>query len=393
MSAHAVLSPSAASRWLTCTPSARLEQKHEARQSEYADEGTLAHDVGKILILKKLGSMPTKVYEKQLKEHEKSKHYSLGMWDLMDEYSTFVLERYAEQQAVTKDALIIVEQQVKLDRYVPESFGTVDVQIVANRILDIIDLKYGKGVPVSAVNNKQLKLYALGCLDDFDFLYDIDTVRLTIYQPRLGSISTWSISVAELKQWGETELREKARLAYDGEGELVAGDHCMFCKIKQRCRANAELQMKLAEYEFHDHSLLTDEEIVDIFLKAKQFTSWLNGITKHAIEEAVLHNKQWPGLKLVQGRSNRRYVDETEIETLLKEKGFKEEDILKKKLIGIGDMTKLLGTTDFNKYLKDLVIKPDGKPTLVDENDNKPAYNPSEAAKRDFEEQFDDDEI
>lgn len=384
---HALLSPSSASRWLNCTPSARLEQQFPETTSEYADEGTLAHKLGELLIRQTLKTVEKAQFKSLMKEVEDSKHFDASMENYCEDYAVFVVEQFADAQSRTKDALIFLEHKLDMSEYVPEGFGTGDVVIIADGILDFTDLKYGKGVPVSAVENKQMMLYGLGALRSFDHLYDIHTVRMTIYQPRIDNISTWEISVEDLKAWAEYELKPKAEMAFKGEGEYKAGNHCQFCKAKATCRTLAEKNLELAVHEFQDPALLTDEQISDILGRIKLFTIWTDAVEAHALTQAVDHGKKWPGYKLVEGRSNRQYKDETAVADVLLKKGFAEDLIYKKKIIGITEMEKNVGKKQFTELLSDLIIKPAGKPTLVPESDKRPEFKSVDSAVRDFAEQ------
>ncbi len=385
MSTHAILSPSGASRWLACTPSARLEETFPDRAGEVAAEGTLAHALGELLLRLHTKAINKKAFDKEFKRIQIDPLYDNSMQDYAEDYATFVLERFAEAQAHTKDAMLFLEQKLDLTEYVPDGFGTGDALIIADRTLDIIDLKYGKGVAVFSEKNKQMMLYGLGALRAFDFIYAIDVVRMTIYQPRIDNISTWEIPATELREWAETELRTKAAMAFEGEGEFVPGSHCQFCKAKAVCKAHAEMHLEAAKYEFKEAVLLNDEEVADILNRADAFNKWLNAVQDHALREAVENGKKWPGYKLVEGRSNRMYSDETKVADRLVSIGFKEEVIYTKKLLGITAMEKEITKKVFAENLNDLIIKPDGKPTLVPASDKRPELNSMDAAKADFQ--------
>lgn len=383
-SAHAVLSPSAASRWLACTPSARLEQQFPNKSSSAADEGTLAHRLGELLINEKLGRLTKQKVKAEMKEITASQYYDAAMQEHADNYATYVLERFNEARARTSDAVLFTEKKLNLTDYIQEGFGTGDAGIIADAVLDLIDLKYGKGVPVSSVDNKQLMIYALGVLRDYDYMYDIQTVRITIYQPRLDNISEWQISVAELRTWAETVLKPKAEIAFAGKGEFTPGAHCQFCKAKARCRALANHNMELAQHDFKLPSTLDDNEVADILGKIDLLTSWAKSVSDHALEEA-LNGKTWPGFKVVEGRSNRKYTDEAAIVKLLEEKGFAEDLIYKRReLIGLTDMEKTIGKANFKDWLTPYTIKPKGSPALVPESDKRPAIGSTESAVNDF---------
>lgn len=384
MAAHAVLSPSGASRWLSCTPSARLEEQFPDRAGAAASEGTLAHSLGELLIRFKTKEVTRAEYARSLAKIQSDGQYDHAMFEHAEAYAVFVLEALSESRAHTKDALLFLEQKLDLTDYIPEGFGTGDVIIIADKVLKIIDLKYGKGVPVSAVNNSQMKLYALGALKQFSMLYDIETVEMTIYQPRLDSVTTDIVNADELLKWADEYLVPRASMAFAGTGEAVAGDHCRFCKARAVCRVNADFNLELAKHDFKAPELLNDEEISEIMTRSDRFTKWLTDVEEHALNEAVNNGKKWPGYKLVEGRSNRAFTDETKVvETLLKE-GFKDEQLYTKKLVGITAIEKEVGKAEFNKLLGPYVVKPPGKPTLVPESDKRPVFNSSDAAAKDF---------
>lgn len=381
---HAVLSPSAASRWLECTRSARLEQQFPDSSGVAAAEGTLAHTLSELIIGYKLGRVSKKKYHDELRFIQANELYDNSMYEYCDAFSAYVLEQYHTAQAHTKDALIFLEDRVDLTRWIQEGYGTVDIKIIADRVLDIIDLKYGKGVSVSAEENKQMMLYGLGELEKVDFMYDIETVRMTIYQPRIDNISTFEMSVSALRKWAEDELVPKAKLAFAGKGEFVAGKHCQFCKVRATCKANSAMQLELAKHDFKEATLLTDEEVSDIISRAKGFETWLEAVKSHALQEA-LKGKKWPGHKLVSGKSSRVYTDEAKIAEVLKAQGYTDARIFTKKLLGITAMEKEITKAAFTTFLSDLVTKPNGAPTLVSDTDKRPAINSVEAAQKDFE--------
>jgi hypothetical protein len=393
MSAHAVLSPSGAHRWLSCTRSARLEQQFPDNAGQAAAEGTLAHSLGELITKFKLKKISKQVYRRELKKIEADKLFDQSMMDHTESYSVFVLERYYEAQSHTKDAVIYLEHLLNLTDYVPDGFGTGDSVIIADGTMEIIDLKYGKGVLVTATNNKQMMLYALGALKDFDFIYDIDTVRMTIFQPRLDNFSTWEVKVEDLLSWAELDLKPKAALAFKGEGEFLPGTHCQFCKAKAMCKANADYNLELARYEFAIPELLTDEEVADILERAKNFTDWLKAVTGHALNEAVNNGKKWPGWKLVEGKSNRTYSDETAVANRLVEKGFAEDLIYKRELLGITAMEKAIGKKEFAVHLGGLIIKPQGKPALAPITDKREELNSVDAAQKEFADAYVESEI
>lgn len=374
MSDHAVLSASGAHRWLNCLPSARLELEFVNNESSAAAEGTAAHALCEHKLKKALrmrSKRPVSVYNSdEMEEHS-------------DAYVEFVMEQLELAKQSCTDPLILIEQRLDFSCYVPQGFGTGDCIIIADKKLHIIDFKYGMGVLVDAVDNPQMKLYALGALDIYDSLYDIEEVSMTIFQPRRENVSTWTIRVEDLKDWAEKELKPKAKKAYDGEGEYLPGEWCTFCRAAVKCRARAEEKLKLAQSEFKLPPLLTDSEIEDVLSKLSDLTKWANEIIAYATDAAVNHGKEWHGFKVVEGRSVRKYKDEDAVAEVAKANGYK--DIFRQSLITLTEMERLMGKAKFEKILGDLIYKPPGKPTLVPLSDKRPAMNVSNA-KNEFSE-------
>lgn len=386
---HALLSPSGASRWLACTPSARLETEFADKAGDAAAEGTLAHSLGELLILLKTGRISKANYNKKLKAIQADKFYGNDMMEYCEDYAVYVMETFSAAIGRTKDALLFTETKLDLTEFIPDGFGTADINIVADHILDFIDLKYGKGVEVSAIENKQMMVYALGALSQFDFLYNISTVRMHIYQPRMDNISVWEIDATELKQWGSDELVPKAKMAFAGEGEFVPGKHCQFCRARPTCRAHAEKQIEIFEYDLKAARLLTDVEVSDVLSRAKDLTSWLTEIKDYALDQAVNNSKKWPGYKLVAGRADRFYTDPQAVADKLLKAGFTEEKIYEpKELLGITKMEKAITKKVFAEELSELVKKPAGKPTLAPADDQRPELNSLDKATSDFEEEI-----
>jgi len=382
--AHAILSPSSASRWLSCTPSARLEQSFPDSSGMAAAEGTLAHNLGELILRKYFWLIKDQEYNHCLTLIKCDPLYNEDLQSHAEAYAAFVIEHFESAKLTTKDALIFIEKSLDLTDFVPEGFGTGDAVIIADGTMKIIDLKYGKGVSVSCVKNKQMMLYALGALKEFDYMYDVNNVEMIIYQPRLDNISSYEMTAADLMQWGTTELIPKAKLAFEGKGEFCPGDHCRFCKVKPQCKALANQQLELAKYDFQESVLLTDAEIADVLGRADTFSSWIKSVEDYAYSEAVNNNKKWPGWKLVEGRSNRVYADQQKVADKLLSEGFDEETIYTKSLLGITAMEKVITKKTFETVLTGLVIKPQGKPALVPENDKRPEYKSADSAKNDF---------
>ena len=374
MSNHALLSASPSHRWLNCTPSARLELEFENTGSEAAREGTAAHALCEHKLKRALhmGSRrPVSDYD------------SDEMEECTDAYVDFVMEQYEAAKQVCEDPVILIEQRLDFSCYVPDGFGTGDCLIISDNRLHIIDFKYGMGVLVEAEGNPQMKLYALGALAVYDALYDIREVSMTIFQPRRENVSTWTIPVEDLKAWAENELKPRAKMAYDGEGEYLPGEWCTFCRAAVRCRARAEEKLKLAQTEFRMPPLLTDAEIEDILAVLPDLTKWANEITAYALDTALNHGKEWNGFKVVEGRSVRKYRDEEAVAEAAKEAGYK--DIYRQSLIPLTEMQRLMGKDKFEEILGGLITKAPGRPTLVPKSDRRPAMNVSNAINEFYE--------
>ena len=371
---HAVLSASSSERWLHCPPSARLCENYDDKGSDYAAEGTDAHALCEYRLKLALG-LPAEDPTENLT------WYNEEMEECAEAYASYVLElvEAANQTGITPTVLI--EQQVVFSRWVDEGFGTADCIVIANNTLNIVDYKHGKGVEVSAEGNSQMMLYALGALEISDYIYDIKDVQMTIFQPRKSNVSTFRITKDALMEWANGELTEKAKLAYEGQGDFNCGEWCRFCKAKAECRERANANLEMARYEFQSPALLTDEEIADILGKVDALTDWASDVKEYALQQAV-SGKQWQGYKLVEGRSNRKYTNEDSVAAAVKVAGF---DPYERKVLGITAMQKMLGKSRFEELLAPYIEKPQGKPTLVPESDKRPAMN---TAKKDFMEEL-----
>ena len=374
MAEHAVLSASGSHRWLNCTPSARLELEFENTGSEAAREGTAAHALCEHKLKRAL----------HMRSRRPASDYdSDEMEECTDAYVDFVMEQYEAAKQVCEDPVILIEQRLDFSCYVPDGFGTGDCLIISDDRLHIIDFKYGMGVLVEAEGNPQMKLYALGALAVYDALYDIREVSMTIFQPRRENVSTWTIPVEDLKAWAENELKPRAKMAYDGEGEYLPGEWCTFCRAAVRCRARAEEKLKLAQTEFRMPPLLTDAEIEDILAVLPDLTKWANEIAAYALDAALNHGKEWNGFKVVEGRSVRKYRDEAAVAEAAKEAGYK--DIYRQSLIPRTEMQRLMGKDRFEEILGGLITKAPGRPTLVPKSDRRPAMNVSNAINEFYE--------
>lgn len=381
---HALLGPSSAHRWLACPPSARLEEGMEDQGSEYAREGTLAHRLGELRLRERWEPGPDRTHD--FEEVHSDPMYSGAMAEHIDAYVSFVEERMAEAKTRCADPRIFIEQVIRFDDYVPEGFGTADCIILADGTMDVVDFKYGKGVPVSAEDNPQMKLYALGCYIAMSWVYDIHTVRMNIFQPRLDSVSTAEISSQELVTWANEELKPTAALAWEGKGDYSPGaETCRWCKAAPICRARADYQLELAKYDFAQPATLTPEEVAAILLRLPDFKTWVEQVETFAQDAAVNKGITIPGFKVVEGRSNRKYADEDAIAKALRKAGYKVSDIFKPKaLIGITAMEKLIGKHKMEDLIAPYITKPPGAPTLVPDTDKRPAINSADQAAADF---------
>lgn len=373
MPKHAFLSASSSHRWLACPPSAKLCAEITEQASPYAAQGTDAHELCQHKVERSLGRDspdPT----------ENLDYYDQEMESCAEEYCSFVMEQVAEAKKHCKDPQVLIEQRLDFSQWVPEGFGTGDCVIVADDILQVIDFKYGVGVLVEAEKNPQMMCYALGAWSAFSFLYDFKTIKMTIFQPRRDNVSTYEISTEELLKWAEEVLKPTAALAYNGEGEFSAGDHCQFCNAKATCRKRAEYNLELAQYDFEMPVNLDETEIAAILPRIDELTAWANDIKEYALQQA-LSGTSYPGFKVVEGRSIRKYVDDTAVADAVKTAGY---DPYEQKVLGITAMTQLLGKKKFEEILGSLITKPQGKPVLVPESDKRPAIN---TAYEDFKEE------
>ena len=371
---HAILSASSSDRWLHCPPSARLCEAYEDKGSDYAAEGTDAHTLCEYRLKQALGIPAEDPIENLSWYNEEMEECAAG-------YAAYVVELLEAAKQACSDPVVMIEQRVDFSRWVQEGFGTADCILIADGVLNIVDYKHGKGVEVSAVANPQMQLYALGALEIFDGIYDIDTVRMTIFQPRKSNISVDQMDKAGLYEWADTELTQKAHLAYEGQGDFSCGEWCRFCKAKAECRERATANLALARYEFQAPALLDDEEIADILGKVDALTAWASDVKEYALQQAI-SGKEWTGWKLVEGRSNRKYTSEAAVAAAVESAGFEPYE---RKVLGVTAMQKLLGKTRFEELLAPYIEKPQGKPALVPESDKRPAMN---TAKNDFMEEL-----
>jgi len=388
--AHALLSASGAKRWLNCTPSVLLEAKIPEEESDYAAKGTLAHALADVELKSYLGEITSRTVSIRKNKIKKNDMYSPAMQDYIDEYVTFIAEKITEAKQACPDAIVLLEQRLDFSEYVPGGFGTGDVVIIAEPYLEVIDLKYGKGVAVDATENPQIRLYGLGALEEYSMLYDISVVKMTINQPRLESISTEELSAEVIRRWGINYVMPRAKLAAAGEGEFCAGEWCQFCKLKATCRKRAEENLAMAKYEFAEGPELAPDEISTILEKCIALAKWAGDIKDYALTQARDHGIRWDGWKLVEGRSSRSYRDKEEVIKALRVYGCSDDQTLKPtEPKGITDLTKAIGKKSFYHCLEaqGLVTKAPGKPALVPESDKRQEIGSAASAAEDFQEE------
>lgn len=367
--AHAILSASGSGKWLVCTPSARLEESIPDEQSQYSSEGTLAHEIFDSMLRKYLKQPFTSFLDEDLPE---------GMLYYVTEAYDRAVELIEQAYKRCPDPIILAEQRLDFSRWVPEGFGRGDLVIITDDLVEIADLKYGKGVLVEAQENNQMRLYALGAYNELSHLYDIKRVRAHILQPRMNNWSSEELSVEQLLDWAQNTVVPKAATAWAGEGERVAGEHCTsyFCRARFTCPARNAASQELVNIAFSvlPAQDLTPDQMAKVLLRADDVIKWLNDAKAWALQQAEKGNKV-PGFKLVEGRSNRRYASESDVAQALLENGFTAQQIYQSSLLGITAMEQLLGKKKFADILGTLIEKPQGKPTLVPESDKRPAID------------------
>lgn len=379
--AHARLSASGSDRWINCPASPALEEGFPEQTSSYAEEGTLAHEFAELMIKVDLKLMAMDFYRTQIDELKKHPQYYYEIQDEVKPYCDYVKEQYAEAKRLDKAACILIEQKFNLTKYVKDGFGTSDCGILQTGLLEIIDLKFGKGKEVRAENNSQLKYYALGFMQELTpiMVKKIKTVRLTIVQPRMSNINSVDISLKELLDWGEDVLRPKALETENPDAKAIAGDWCQFCKARAKCRALYDLGMEIAKQDFdviEDPRLLNDKELLNAYESADFIKKWCDDVKDTVLKEAV-NGKKWEGYKLVESRSTRQFSSEEKVIEALEENLYGPKQYLNFKLKGLGDLEKLLGKNEFKAVIEPLLIKPKGAPTLADENDKREEYGVS----------------
>lgn len=386
---HALLSASSAHKWLNCTPSARLEDKLPDTAGAAAAEGTLAHSLCELKLTKIFTdqNMTTRTYNSRLKKLKEDSLYQPEMDRFTDEYVEYVKEIAFSMPAAPT---MMVEKRLDYSAYAPEGFGTGDCVMLQGTELHIVDFKYGKGVPVKAEGNPQLALYALGALAEYGFIYPVEKIVLHIVQPRISNIDRWETTVEEITAWGGW-VKERAELAYKGEGEFHEGTWCdsCFCKIAGTCRHRAEKHLQLMETAMGkdnlvtDYSTLSDEEIGAILKKAQFLASWVKKLESYA-QNRLLEGGQIPGWKLVEGRSNRTFTDTEAAFRAIVEAGYDRALLYEEKPITLTEAENLVDKKVWDTVAASYIVKPQGKPALVPADDQRPEYKPKTDAQSAF---------
>lgn len=378
--AHALLGPSSAARWIACPPSVRLCEQFENIESEYAKEGSLAHEIAELKVRKLIDpGLTSRKFTSAMKKLKDKELYQEEMQGYTDEYVEFIQE---QMYSYSTTPHIAVEQKVDFSHYVPGGFGTADCILIANDTLHIIDFKYGKGVPVSVENNAQLLLYALGAYLAYEMIFPIEHIKMSIVQPRIKDVDTWECSLDYLLAFAKI-AQEKAVMALKGEGDFNCGEHCKFCKAKATCKERANINLELAKYEFKTADLLTLEEIGEILQKAKDLDNWVKELEKYALAESLKGNNV-PGWKAVNGRSSRSFKNTDEAIKVLVDNGIAEELLYERKYLTLAQIEKIIGKKDFNNLVGNLIVMNAGKPTLVEASDKREAITNRIKAEDEF---------
>ena len=370
--AHALLSASSAHRWLECPPSAVANEAYPDQETAFAHEGTLAHEVAEAVARgRQDGSIPV-IDERTTRE----------MTSCAEEYADYI-----EEHKKSNDAIVLLEQRVDFSPWVPDGFGTCDCIIIQDETLTIIDYKYGQGVMVSAKDNPQMKLYALGAMNDYGIAMDVKKVELHIFQPRMNNVSTDTLTVEELMGWAEKTVKPTAEKAIKGKGKYAPGEHCRFCQHGGKCRALTKL---CTEY-LDTHGLrvalpvLAPHEVADVLRMEPMVTLWLKKVKEQALT-TLMNGEELPGYKLVEGKlGNRKWVSDTTVFNILKNHGYSDMEITETKVLSPSQMDKAIGKKKVGELLEEYIERAPGAPTIAPITDKRPAYDRLAEAQKDFE--------
>lgn len=381
---HALLGASSSHRWLICPPIARLEETIPDHETDFTKEGTAAHELSELKLMHQTGKITKRAFTTRYNKFKsENSYYNQEMDEFTDSYVDLVIESLNAHESADID----LEKRVDFSQWVPDGFGTSDVVILANNSIEIIDLKYGKGVRVDAYQNPQMMLYALGAYDAYDLVYDFETIKMTIIQPRLDSVSSFEIAVEELLYWADNYVAPRAAQAYEGIGEwTITDDVVKFSKVRGQLRPRAEKNLELIDkFDYQEAPLLDLEEIAEILNRADEIKKWINDVEYYALEQARDKGISIPGYKLVEGRSNRKITDEKVLGDRLLEDGYDSDKIFKpSQLQSLTTLEKIVGKETFSELAEGLIFKPAGKPVLVPENDKRLAINSIEDISKNF---------
>ena len=366
MTAHALLSASGSDRWMSCTPSARLEatlpeQKRQTGSFSYSEEGTTAHTLADAELSLLFGHIKKAEYDKIIEQVKSTEYYNKEFHEYVNNYVLYVRSQIGEGDTP------LFEQRVDFSDYVPEGFGTADVVILSKNKIRVMDLKFGKGIPVSAKDNSQLRLYALGAYCKFrEEFPDVTEVEYTIVQPRLDSITTDHTTLEKLLDWAQYYVKPKAKKAWSGSGEFTPGEHCQFCRAKAQCRARSDFNNELAKLDFREPPLLTEDEVTMVLERASSLKTWVSDVEEFALNRAVAENITPPGYTLGTTVTHRKILDHKLAEMRLVEMGISKSKIYEEpKLKSIASLEKLAPKGQITTILRDLIVRPPGSPKLV----------------------------
>ena len=369
--AHALLSASSAHRWLECPPSAVANEAYPNQDTTFTQEGTLAHEVAEFMAR-------NGYYSRQ----DAKDGITVEMVDCAKEYADYI-----DEQKKSNDAIVLLEQRVDFSPWVPDGFGTCDCIIIQDETLTIIDYKYGQGVAVSAVDNPQMKLYALGAMNDYGIAMDVKKVEMHIFQPRMNNISTDSLTVEELMDWAEKTVKPTAEKAIKGKGKYAPGEHCRFCQHGGKCRALTKLCTEFIDTHGLRVALpvLAPHEVADVLRMEPMVTLWLKKVKEQAMT-TLMNGEELPGYKLVEGKlGNRKWKDDRMVLNILNGAGYDDSEVTETKLLSPSQMDKAIGKKKVAELLEEQIDRAPGAPTIAPITDKRPAYDRLAEAQKDFE--------